>query len=101
MAGVNLVAVPANIADNFALPPQDLIERNLSPRTRAILLCNPNNPTGTIYTRQEIQRLIDLCEEHNLFLIVDETYRELIYDGQSPLSILHMEPGQPPRDHGG
>jgi aspartate aminotransferase len=92
IAGVHLVPVLSNMANDFALPPRDEIERSITNRTRAILLCNPNNPTGTVYSREEIQFLFTLCEEHNLFLIVDETYREFVYDGLKPLSILHMAP---------
>jgi aspartate aminotransferase len=92
IAGVNLVPVLSNMENDFALPAQDAIERCITNRTRAILLCNPNNPTGTVYTREELQFLFDLCEEHNIFLIVDETYREFVYDGIRPLSIFHLVP---------
>jgi aspartate aminotransferase len=90
IAGVNLVPVLSNMENDFALPAQDAIERSITNRTRAVLLCNPNNPTGTVYTREELRFLFDLCEEHNLFLVVDETYREFVYDGIRPLSILHL-----------
>jgi aspartate aminotransferase len=92
VSGANLVPVLCSIDDNFALPPQNEIEQKITNRTRAILLCNPNNPTGTVYSRDDLQFLFDLCEEHNLFLIVDETYRELVYDDFEPLSILHLQP---------
>ena len=92
ISGARLVPVLCNMDDNFALPPQNEIERKISDRTRAILLCNPNNPTGTLYSRDDLQFLFDLCEEHNLFLIVDETYRELVYEDSEPLSILHLQP---------
>lgn len=92
VSGVNLVPVLCNMDDNFALPPRNEIEQKITNRTRAILLCNPNNPTGTVYSRDDLQFLFDLCEEHNLFLIVDETYRELVYDDFEPLSILHLQP---------
>lgn len=92
IAGVNLVPVVSNMDNDFALPSRDSIEKTITPRTRAILLCNPNNPTGTVYSREELQFLFDLCEEHNLFFIVDETYREFVYDDLTPLSILHLEP---------
>jgi aspartate aminotransferase len=91
-AGVPLVPVLSNINDNFALPARDEIEKNITNRTRAILLCNPNNPTGTVYGREDLQSLFDLCEEYDLFLIVDETYREFVYDDIKPLSILHIVP---------
>jgi aspartate aminotransferase len=92
IAGVSLAPVLSNMDNDFALPPRHEIEQSITNRTRAILLCNPNNPTGTVYSREEIQFLFDLCEEHNLFLIVDETYREFVYDGLQPLSILHLAP---------
>jgi aspartate aminotransferase len=92
IAGVNLVPVLSNMDNDFALPERDKIERSITNHTRAILLCNPNNPTGTVYTREDLQFLFDLCEEHNIFLLVDETYREFVYDDLEPLSILHLVP---------
>jgi aspartate aminotransferase len=92
ITGVNLVPVLSDMANDFALPERSKIEQSITNRTRAILLCNPNNPTGTVYTREELQFLFDLCEEHNIFLIVDETYREFVYDNIKPLSILHLVP---------
>ncbi len=91
-AGVPLVPILSDINDSFALPPADEIEKSITNRTRAILLCNPNNPTGTVYSREELRSLFNLCEEYNLFLIVDETYREFVYDDIKPLSILHLVP---------
>lgn len=92
IAGVTLVPVLSNMENNFALPARDKIESRITNRTRAILLCNPNNPTGTVYSREEVDFLHGLCEEHNLFLIMDETYREFVYDELKPFSILHMFP---------
>jgi aspartate aminotransferase len=92
IAGVNLVPVLSNMDNNFALPALSEIERRMTNRTRAILLCSPNNPTGTAYSAEELRFLLDLCEEHNIFLIVDETYREFVYDELKPLSILHLAP---------
>jgi aspartate aminotransferase len=92
IAGVTLVPVLSNMHNNFALPERGQIEQRITNRTRAILLCSPNNPTGTVYSRAELQFLFDLCEEHNIFLIMDETYRELVYDELKPLSILHLVP---------
>jgi aspartate aminotransferase len=93
ISGVNLVAVPSNLEDGFKLPSREAIEASFSNRTRAILLCNPNNPTGTVYSKEELQRLLDICEDNNIFLVVDETYRELVYDGIEPLSVLQLTPG--------
>jgi aspartate aminotransferase len=92
IAGVNLVPVLSNMENDFALPEREKIERSITNHTRAILLCNPNNPTGTVYSREELQFLFDLCEEHNIFLVVDETYREFVYDDLEPLSIFHLVP---------
>jgi aspartate aminotransferase len=92
IAGVDLVPVSSKTEENFALPDRTDIEKKITNRTRAILLCTPNNPTGTVCTREELQSLLDLCEENNIFLIVDETYREFVYDDLKPLSILNLAP---------
>ena len=92
IAGVGLAPVPSNMENDFALPGREDIENCITNHTRAILVCNPNNPTGTVYTHEELRLLFDICEEHNLFLLVDETYRELVYDGLEPLSIFHLVP---------
>lgn len=92
IAGVKIVPVLSKMEDNFALPAQSEIEKRITARTRAILACSPNNPTGTVCTRKELQFLYDICEANNLFLIVDETYREFVYDDIEPLSILHLAP---------
>jgi len=92
IAGVHLVPVPSDIENNFALPERGEIERRITKRTRAILLCSPNNPTGTVYSAEELRFLLALCEENNIFLIVDETYREFVYDELRPLSILQLAP---------
>lgn len=93
IAGVKLVPVPSKIENNFALPEQREIESHLTAKTKAILLCNPNNPTGTVYTRLELERLLAICNERELFLLLDETYRELVFDGIKPLSVLHLAAG--------
>ena len=92
LAGVNLVPILSKLKDNFALPSLEMIEEQITNRTRAILLCSPNNPTGTVYTREELQFLLNLCEDHNIFFVVDETYREFVYDGLKPFSILELAP---------
>lgn len=91
MAGVNIRGVLTRGRDGFHLPPRDAWERALTPRTRAILLCNPNNPTGTVYTRDELQAIVELCRERGLFLISDEVYREFVYDGRKAVSALELE----------
>ncbi len=92
IAGVNLIPVHSRLDDGFDLPPLEAITDRLSPRTKAILLCSPNNPTGTVYDRAQLRMLLDLCRDANLFLVVDETYRELVFDGRTPLSVLHLDP---------
>ncbi len=76
-----LVPVSSHLENDFALPPVAAFEALITPRTRAILLCNPNNPTGYVYGRAELEQLADLCVRHNLYLLADEAYREFCYDG--------------------
>ena len=90
--GITVVPVVSRIEDNFALPPIEAFEACITPRTRAILLCNPGNPTGYLYTREEIQKLAGLVRRRDLFLIADEVYREFAYDGKAHYSVL-QEPG--------
>jgi len=92
IAGVKLVPVATTLDEDFVLPAREVIECHITSRTKAILLCSPNNPTGTVYPRETLQMLLDLANDRNLFLIVDETYRELVYDHLKPLSILHLDP---------
>jgi aspartate aminotransferase len=91
MAGVRLVPLQARGEDGFHLPPPGEWERALSPRTRLVLLCNPNNPTGTVYRRDEVEAVARFCHEHGLFLVADEVYRELAYDGARATSALEIE----------
>jgi aspartate aminotransferase len=90
--GVKVIPLASDISDNFALPPVESFEDYITPRTRAILLCNPGNPTGYLYSREEVRQLADLVRKHDLFLIADEVYREFAYDGKEHYSIL-QEPG--------
>ncbi|MGB5189226.1 pyridoxal phosphate-dependent aminotransferase [Robiginitalea sp.] len=90
--GVKVIPLASDISDNFALPPIESFEDYITPRTRAILLCNPGNPTGYLYSREEVQQLAHLVRKHDLFLIADEVYREFAYDGLEHYSIL-QEPG--------
>jgi aspartate aminotransferase len=90
MAGVRLVPVTTRVEDGFHLPSRPDWERALSPRTRLVLLCNPNNPTGTVYEADELTMVADFCREHGLFLIADEVYREFVYDGRTPQSALAL-----------
>ncbi|MBT8236357.1 MAG: pyridoxal phosphate-dependent aminotransferase [Bacteroidia bacterium] len=93
-AGVRVVPVTSGIETNFALPPITEFEEAINSRTKAILICNPGNPTGYLYTHDEITQLTALVKKHDLFLISDEVYREFTYDGHVHHSILkepHME----------
>jgi aspartate aminotransferase len=87
-AGINVVPVVSKIEDNFALPPVEAFEACITPRTKAILICNPGNPTGYLYTKEEIQKLAELVKKYDLFLVADEVYREFAYDGAQHYSIL-------------
>lgn len=90
MAGVRLVPVTTRAEDGFRLPPREVLERAIGPRTRAILVCSPNNPTGTILTAEELEVLADLAVRHDLFLIGDEVYKEFAYDGLRHKSLLEL-----------
>jgi len=90
MAGVRLVPLRARAEDGFHLPPLAEWEAALTPRTRLVLLCNPNNPTGTVYTPAEVAAVAAFCREHGLFLVADEVYRELVYDGCEATSVLGL-----------
>lgn len=90
-SNVTVVPVVSKFEDNFALPPIANIEALITPKTKAILICNPGNPTGYLYTQEEIKKLAELVKKHNIFLIADEVYREFTYDGVSHYSILQEE----------
>ncbi|MGI9550949.1 MAG: pyridoxal phosphate-dependent aminotransferase [Aurantibacter sp.] len=86
--GVLVVPVVSNLEDNFALPPIEHFEKLITPKTKAVLICNPGNPTGYLYSKEEIQKLAALVQKHDIFLIADEVYREFAYDGVEHYSIL-------------
>lgn len=86
--GVKLVAVPTTIENGFHLPTVSEIEKYITPKTKAILYCNPNNPTGTVYTKDEVEMLVAIAKKHGLFLLSDEVYREYTYDGKKQVSLL-------------
>lgn len=90
MAGVRLVPLTSSGDDGFHLPPRETWERALTGRTRLVILCNPNNPTGTVYTREEVLRVAEFCRDHGLFLVSDEVYREFVYDGRHSQSGLAL-----------
>ena len=85
---IKVVPVVSQIDDNFALPPIEEFEKLITPKTKAILICNPGNPTGYLYSKDEIQKLAAIVKKHNLFLVADEVYREFTYDGKEHYSIL-------------
>lgn len=82
IAGVELVPVPCDFNAGFHLPTKQEIVSKITSQTKAMLVCNPNNPTGTAYTLDELQMLVDICNQHNIFLIIDEVYREFVYTQQ-------------------
>lgn len=90
-SGVKVVPVISKIEDNFALPPIEEFEKLITPKTKGILICNPGNPTGYLYSKEEIKKLAAIVKKHNLFLIADEVYREFAYDGAKHYSILQEE----------
>lgn len=86
--GIKVVPVVSQIDNNFALPPIEEFEKLITPKTKAILICNPGNPTGYLYSKDEIQKLATIVKKHNLFLVADEVYREFTYDGSEHYSVL-------------
>ncbi len=90
MAGIVLKPVTTYAETGFQLPPDDQIEARIGPRTKAIMICNPGNPTGTVYSRDEIFRLAAIAQKHGLFIISDEVYREFVYEGRTHTSILEV-----------
>lgn len=89
--GARIVTVPGTIEDGFALPPVEKFEELITPRTRGVLICNPNNPTGYLYNRREMEQLRDLVKRHDLWLFSDEVYREFTYTGAPYISAFHLD----------
>ncbi|MEN9684888.1 MAG: hypothetical protein RLZZ28_674 [Bacteroidota bacterium] len=89
-AGVHVVPVTSHIENGFALPPIEEFEKRITPKTKAIVICNPNNPTGYLYSREEMLQLKELVLKHDLYLFSDEAYREFCYEGKQ-VSALHLE----------
>ena len=87
---VNVVAVPSSIDTGFALPSIEEFEKKITNKTRAILICNPGNPTGYLYTKEELAKLAEIALKHDIAIISDEVYREYVYDGKTPHSILEF-----------
>jgi aspartate aminotransferase len=90
-AGVNVVPVTSSIDDGFALPPISAFEEKITDKTKAILICNPGNPTGYMYSKGELEQLRVLVLKHDLFLIADEVYREFAYDGLEHYSVMSLD----------
>ena len=89
--GAIVKSVKTHIEDGFKLPPVEEFEKQITPKTRAILICNPNNPTGYLYSRKEMLQIRDLVKKYNLFLFSDEVYREFIYTKRPYISAFHLE----------
>ena len=89
-SGVKVVPVISGIETGFALPPIEAFEKLITPKTKAILICNPGNPTGYLYSQDEILKLAEIVKKHDLFLIADEVYREFIYDGDKHYSVMNV-----------
>lgn len=90
-AQVAIKPISSSIEESFKLPPIEQFEQNITPRTKAIMICNPNNPTGYLYSREEMEVLKSICLKHNLFLFSDEAYREFCYDGHAHISAMNLE----------
>ena len=90
LAGVKLVPLRTSVEDGFHLPPREAWEKLMTERTRFLIVCNPNNPTGTVYTEDELQMVLELARERDLFVVADEVYREFVYDGRRAKSVLEF-----------
>ncbi len=90
-AGIRVKPIISSIESGFALPPIEEFEKNITDQTKAILVCNPNNPTGYLYSREEMETLRDIVKKYDLFLIADEVYREFTYDGKTHYSAMYLE----------
>ena len=90
-AGVVIKPIVSSIGNDFALPPMEAFERAVTPRTKAVMICNPNNPTGYLYSKEELMQLRDIVRKHDLFLFSDEVYREFCYDGNEHFSCMQLE----------
>ncbi len=89
-AGAKIVTVPSSIEEGFALPPVEKFEELITPKTKGILICNPNNPTGYLYTQKEMEQIRDIVKKYDLFLFSDEVYREFCYTGAPYISAFHL-----------
>lgn len=90
-AGVTVKPVISSIDTGFALPPISEFEKLITPRTKAIMICNPNNPTGYLYSKEELETLKEIVKKYDLYLLSDEVYREFCYDGNTHFSAMHLK----------
>jgi aspartate aminotransferase len=90
-AGINVVPITSNINDGFALPPIEEFEKVITPKTKGIIICNPNNPTGYLYSKQELETLGKIVKKYDLYLFSDEVYREFCYDGAEHFSAMNLK----------
>ncbi len=90
-AGVTVKPIPSTIEDGFALPPIEEFEKAITDKTKAIMICNPNNPTGYLYSKEELEVLRKIVKKHDLYLFADEVYREFCYDGTTHHSVMNLE----------
>lgn len=90
-AGVKIVPVTAKIENGFALPPIEDFEALITEKTKGIIICNPGNPTGYLYSKDELNQLREIVDKHDLYLFADEVYREFCYDGNAPFSVMNLE----------
>ena len=89
--GVKVVPLTTKMEDNFALPSAEQFADVITDKTKAIVVCNPSNPTGTVYSPDQLKALADIAKQHNLWIIADEVYRDFVYDGELPMSVLRLE----------
>ncbi len=90
VAQVKLIPIPTKVEEGFHLPPRAEIEKRITPKTKGIIICTPNNPTGTVYTRDEMQLVATIARKHHILVISDEVYREFLFDGKKHTSILNI-----------
>lgn len=90
-AGVKVVPVTSSIEDGFALPPMAEMEKLITPKTRGVVICNPNNPTGYLYSKEELEQLAELVKKYDMYLFADEVYREFCYDGHTHFSTMNLK----------
>ena len=90
-SGVIVKPIDSTIETGFALPPMKAFEEAITERTKAIMICNPNNPTGYLYSKEELESLRRIVKKHDLFLFSDEVYREFVYDGKEHHSVMNLK----------